>query len=511
MSTVNESALRLLLSPVSQCQTIGSEQGLFPRDGIGHATSAQGSVRYVYSVAGRQVSALQVMVGNGRAVATNVYTDPEFRRNGLAAQLIRLARINHPSMEFSEERSEDGEALVKALLAQPIKRMSNKALASTLRRMVTEAPDELQGALFNWNESELGPDKDCILRHPGRDGRYSRGANGGKEIVKIADFLAWLRSDAPLDPQKYGPRIDPEWRYQICRLRHLAGIRAETYYEALLGVGLARLPNGHPRNYTFADGSMLPTLERDGLRVSMSSGTELYEEDGRVMAGSSGDQSCWSINALLVDPSRRRQGLATRAMREITQLADQFGITLHLEATPIDDKPLGRDELSAFYAKFGFAGGRVKTRMPGARPGDLPQDLLDWAAGSKVVDEQGAPLVVYHGTKGDIRELRPSRGGEYGTGIYLTPDPSTAWKYAEWAKGTGAPNIIPVYASIKNPLMTDEREKVRALGPSRIKAMGHDGIVATGPNGDRQYIVFSPDQLRSTFAEVDIERERMRA
>ena len=94
-----------------------------------------------------------------------------------------------------------------------------------------------------------------------------------------------------------------------------------------------------------------------------------------------------------------------------------------------------------------------------------------------------------------------------------TPDPGAAWKYAEWAKGSGAPNIIPVYACMKNPYMATGRDEVRALGPSRLKAMGHDGIIASAPNGDLQYIVFSADQLKSTFSEAQapVERERAKA
>lgn len=363
MSTVNESALRLLLSPVSECPMIGPEMGLFERDGVSYVFNQYGSVRYVYCAAGQPVAALQIMVGAGKAVATNAYTNPEFRRKGLATELAKRAAADIPGLEFSDERSADGQAWVASIEKSHQKRPSNKTLSATLRRMVAEAPDELAAVLFNWNESELDESKTGLVRHPGRDGRYSRGSEGGKDRVKIADLLAWLRSDAPFDRGTYGPKIDPEWRYQVTRLRHLAGLKPETFYEALLGSGMARLPDGHARNYTMADGTMLPTLERAGVRISMSSNTLLYEQNGRVMAGIA-EPDEWAINALQVDPALRRKGLATQAMTEITQLSDQFGITLHLEVTPIWDRPMPREQLATFYARFGFSGGTVQKRTP---------------------------------------------------------------------------------------------------------------------------------------------------
>jgi hypothetical protein len=119
--------------------------------------------------------------------------------------------------------------------------------------------------------------------------------------------------------------------------------------------------------------------------------------------------------------------------------------------------------------------------------------------GSKVVDERGEPLVVYHGTKGNITQFEPSRGGEYGSGIYLTDNPNAAHGYADRAeRGGEAPNIMPVYVSMKNPYIAKNRDEVRALGPTKLKAMGYDGIIAGKTGGyDRQYVVFSPEQIKS--------------
>lgn len=84
----------------------------------------------------------------------------------------------------------------------------------------------------------------------------------------------------------------------------------------------------------------------------------------------------------------------------------------------------------------------------------------NWFGDSKVVDANGEPLVVYHGTASDISEFDISRSGEstnntgfYGEGAYFTEDIEDAAGYAGWAeRGDGGRNLIPVYLSISRPV-----------------------------------------------------------
>ena len=80
------------------------------------------------------------------------------------------------------------------------------------------------------------------------------------------------------------------------------------------------------------------------------------------------------------------------------------------------------------------------------------RNFYKWFGDSKVVDEQGRPLVVYHGTEQkNLKELIPGR--QSGT-IYLTSD----YKYAEFyaagknsiIKPTG--DIMPLYVRINKPI-----------------------------------------------------------
>jgi hypothetical protein len=78
-----------------------------------------------------------------------------------------------------------------------------------------------------------------------------------------------------------------------------------------------------------------------------------------------------------------------------------------------------------------------------------------WFGDSKVVDAEGKPLVVYHGTGADFAAFDPARlGAATGArttrlGFYFTDRPRVANTFA-LASGEGA-NVLPVYLSIENP------------------------------------------------------------
>jgi len=73
-----------------------------------------------------------------------------------------------------------------------------------------------------------------------------------------------------------------------------------------------------------------------------------------------------------------------------------------------------------------------------------------WFGDSKVVDENGKPLVVYHGTTAEFNEFARTgaRLTSLGHGFYFSPNPGTA---AEYAIGDHA-HIKPVYLKAENML-----------------------------------------------------------
>ena len=98
--------------------------------------------------------------------------------------------------------------------------------------------------------------------------------------------------------------------------------------------------------------------------------------------------------------------------------------------------------------------------------GDWTSDRADH---SQVVDGQGRPLIVYHGTGTSIEEFLPEFTGQgndqYGSGFYFTTDRETAEGYTtrtlnDQSKpgGMDNPNVIPAYLNIRNPLVVEARD-----------------------------------------------------
>lgn len=84
-----------------------------------------------------------------------------------------------------------------------------------------------------------------------------------------------------------------------------------------------------------------------------------------------------------------------------------------------------------------------------------------WFGDSKVVDENGRPLVVYHGTTADFEAFKPNvrKGEQLGFGIHFAVDSDFAARYASdpniARKGKNS-RVVSAYLSIKNPLKADQ-------------------------------------------------------
>lgn len=180
-------------------------------------------------------------------------------------------------------------------------------------------------------------------------------------------------------------------------------------------------------------------------------------------------------------------------------------------------------------------------------------NFAKWFGKSKIVDAEGKPLRVYHGTPFDFDSFDPDmlgahfgNNGDWGAGHYMTASPSTANHYAAGKGG----NVMPVHASIFNPLVFDvfgdmpdlakfawsDQERMRladfakdgsnfdvsrfvnAIGGKRfrdvLKDSGHDGVVLhgwkitgttpegkliTAPDRFREVVAFEPTQIKSVF------------
>ena len=123
---------------------------------------------------------------------------------------------------------------------------------------------------------------------------------------------------------------------------------------------------------------------------------------------------------------------------------------------------------------------------------------------SKVVDKNGEPLVVYHGTNWDGWEFDTENGAFF----------SEKEDYAEeMAAQRGGSRIVKAYLSIKNPLvvkvpgnkMADPEFEARIIAEAKSK--GHDGVkLETDTDNeiakDVFWVAFEPNQIKSATDNV---------
>ena len=85
--------------------------------------------------------------------------------------------------------------------------------------------------------------------------------------------------------------------------------------------------------------------------------------------------------------------------------------------------------------------------------GDITKPAFKkWFSGSKATNDAGAPIVVYHARSGDFGEFDTAgRGKTKGTGSFFSSSPDVASTYAVGKDE----NIVPVYLSMKSPVVID--------------------------------------------------------
>lgn len=230
-----------------------------------------------------------------------------------------------------------------------------------------------------------------------------------------------------------------------------------------------------------------------------------------------------------------------RIFDKIRQLTDRIGNFL---------RGWGFTDWTQIYDRF-YAG-EMAGRQPDANwRNEIPSDFYaaqqstpefrKWFGNSQVVDINGQPKVVYHGTgANDItqfktRQVTESMGAHFGT-------VTQANSIAKWHVDTGKPaTVFPVYLKIENPLRmkdmgswypemvfnelaangiidpssprarqvertirTDTVESTRNL-QNYIKELGYDGIVYENEyeaGGGDSYIIFNPQQVKSATGNV---------
>lgn len=145
-----------------------------------------------------------------------------------------------------------------------------------------------------------------------------------------------------------------------------------------------------------------------------------------------------------------------------------------------------------------------RTRMHQAQFGrhdiTLTSAFQAWFGDSKVVDADGRPLEVYHGTQSSFTTFK--------TPAWFTPSAHIADAFfATKADGsrTHLSKVIPAYLSIQRPLFTSDWDVTEPNAAMRRRFSeweqeGYDGIIFASEDGDEvEYIAFRPEQIKSVI------------
>jgi hypothetical protein len=125
----------------------------------------------------------------------------------------------------------------------------------------------------------------------------------------------------------------------------------------------------------------------------------------------------------------------------------------------------------------------------GALQTDTPQ-FKNWFGDSKIVDGEGKPVVMYHGTDKNFTTVNMKKGAQ--NVFWVTSNKAAIEKGEIGAAGNG--KIIDMYAAIKNPAGWKEYDQ---LSLDEIESRGYDGVVLPNNDGTFEAIIFHPNQVKS--------------
>lgn len=170
-------------------------------------------------------------------------------------------------------------------------------------------------------------------------------------------------------------------------------------------------------------------------------------------------------------------------------------------------------------------------REPAKAPPTDSAAFKKWFGDSKVVDENGEPLVVYHGTGKVFDAFKRGRAG-----IFFSPNPLVASKFAaddmlsagDSSVVTESANVLPVYISMEKPFDASKKSDVAKVvaeledkkdvarfkdGASKldwqsledfsefIEQAGFDGYFVK-EFGEENVVVFNPTQIKSATGNI---------
>lgn len=292
--------------------------------------------------------------------------------------------------------------------------------------------------------------------------------------------------------------------------------------------------------------AILNQLGSEGVSAPASVISKLQIPDGVEIDVSVRDNETIDLNN--IERTTALKGAGRALLERLTNLADAEDVYVSASVRAEDAALLDMYEQLGFVVDSDDGEFFRISREPNSdeelfqsAPPTESEAFKAWFGDSKVVDENGEPLVVYHGTTPeregfeafDTSEIGSERDkGFFGNGFYFTASETIAETYAENDQGDEGP-IMSVYLSVQEPYFLDmtgggwgetrqalidrgiqsaARSEVTSYGGAtyamqrdepvrfseQLKSEGYDGVIIKLDENDMaEVVVFEPTQIKS--------------
>jgi hypothetical protein len=405
-------------------------------------------------------------MGDNAADATSQTDTPAFR------EFVRQFVANQPIDKYTYNRE------LKELKAEIINDWSS---GNTNRETGSFGPDEILATLR----------KENAAKYFDEDGDYTNAGND--RYTELEDALAEKYAKQAIgEPQQQTVDLtDPSDAAEVLR----------EYFDA----------NGLEPNMVGGSGKSRSKY------FTLGDGTEIRVSDHELP-----DQYDQRANENIILPDD-----ADKAMDVLAEVAERYVRNATPANSADQDRSASQGEMQERSVRAETSGPKEPAQLnAGGGKVDITKNpaFRKWFGSSKVVNPDGTPMAVYHGTKKDFNTFDPEMvGSNFGfdkKGFFFTNKPTKAGGFATpWGGDATGGNIMPAYVSLKNPLtldyytwMFDTNPKVeidnegislidyfddnRASIIYEAEKQGFDGVLFER-DGEKLVVAFRPTQIKS--------------
>ena len=177
----------------------------------------------------------------------------------------------------------------------------------------------------------------------------------------------------------------------------------------------------------------------------------------------------------------------------------------------LDIAPNGKPSLLyKSYIDLGYSEIEAKNLVSEVYTDEFKKWFGDWQNdpenSSKVVDENGEPMVVYHGTKDNFNEFDSKK--QSNKGFWFTPKKNLADGYSMARNSGEIGNVFSVFLNIKNPANNDwvsksnPNSEIITNDMISFDELGYDGWISVIGGKTTSLVALNPNQIKSATSNI---------